>query len=49
MKYSIWAKASVIMMKYAPRVRSDTAPISRAASALTSTAAGQPIQADATP
>ena len=33
------------MMKYTPRVRSETAPITSAASAETAIAAGQPIQA----
>ena len=37
------------MMKYTPRVRSDTAPISQAASAAATIAAGQPIQALVTP
>jgi len=37
------------MMKYTPRVRSETAPIASAARAEAATAAGQPIHALATP
>jgi hypothetical protein len=37
------------MMKYTPRVRSDTAPMAQARIAETAMAAGQPIQALVTP
>ena len=37
------------MMKYTPRVRSEMAPIAQASAADAATAAGQPIQALATP
>ena len=37
------------MMKYTPRVRSDTAPITQARAADAMIAAGQPIQALVTP
>ena len=37
------------MMKYTPRVRSETAPIASAAPEEAATAAGQPIHALATP
>ena len=48
-KYTIWPKASVIMMKYAPLVRRQTIPVSHANSIDKAIAAGNATRASLMP
>ena len=49
MKNAIWLKASVIMMKYTPRVRRQTMPVMNANNAAASIATGNAISASPRP